>query len=559
MNHSIRQLTVYRFRIALVVILFGAAWLRLYDIAEVKNVDEPNIIHRAVSVANGQMHIHWYNWPGQSLIRIDGVVFKMVQMTRAVSNSDWRQPMTVLYQEQKNYFETIAHIVTVLFGLISITLVFFIAERLYSSFAGTLAALFLSVSYLHVRHSRFATPDVPMTTALLANILIALLLWNEQRAKRVQLLYLLAGIVVGFAIATKYTGALALIPIIFVHIIRFFEQYHWQWKKIIRSSWRLINLPVLLFFLGALAMHTVLNPFFFVDIQAILKQLLYEAQPIRMGVDWSGQKYIFLKNLLFYLRGPFAWSGTAITGIAYTTILYSLWRFHRTRWRPFTVLSIFFVMTLVGLSSLGLHWSRWAVPFSPLIAIAAGVGIAAIVVKIQQRCRQQFLVASITTFFLVMIIFPQALVSFVAVHSFEDQSTSRQMGKYIRQHLPTGSTIVADTYYLETGKDYRLETPRMKLYARLPEDYRQQGVDYLVIKTQRHSYARKQPELYPEILTFFDQLDYSAKKIVRVVPTDDSLLNHKRDIGVYTWLAQHGFSNLFSIENGGALTLYQLP
>ena len=104
--------------------------------------------------------------------------------------------------------------VTAIMGTLTIVAIYFLGRRLYGRRAGLLAALLYAVAPLAVVHAHFLTVDVPATFFVTMALLWAVRLLEKQNWSN----YVLAGVWVGLAIATKYNTGLVLIAPIVAHI-----------------------------------------------------------------------------------------------------------------------------------------------------------------------------------------------------------------------------------------------------------------------------------------------------------------------------------------------------
>lgn len=104
--------------------------------------------------------------------------------------------------------------VTALMGTLTIVAVYFLGRRLYGRKAGLLAALLYAVAPLAVVHAHFLTVDVPATFFVAMALLWAIRLLEKQNWSN----YVLAGVWVGLATATKYNTGLVLIAPIVAHL-----------------------------------------------------------------------------------------------------------------------------------------------------------------------------------------------------------------------------------------------------------------------------------------------------------------------------------------------------
>lgn len=543
--------------VLLLIVGLGTA-NRLYNIHIPNNVDEPNIIQRAVKFADGNPHIAWYNWPAQSLIRINGSLFSGVSHTYNLTHRTTQLSTQQLYHFHPEFFKTLSHVVTTVFAILTILTVFGIGYVLRGHTTGLLAAFFLSINYLHTLHSRFATPDVPFVFFILLNVFIALciLKYTPQEKSIQRFLLLLSGAIAGAAIATKYTGAFAIAPIPLAYLLLGLQQLM-RSKKI---PWDHLNswcIAIGLFIIGLVTVHTAYNPYFFADIQAIIKQIAFEASPYRLGVDFSGQQ-VFSKNLVYYPRSSLAWNGTVISLLAYGTMLWALVRIRRTEWALVAMLSILYVTLLFGLSRLGLHWSRWSLPFSGLVVCAAAVGCA----EIARMCKKiswSNLRHVLLSILFIIIILPQLTLSFLigyaASHSLGIAAT---MSEYVANHVPSSSMVAADMYYLDSDSENHKAYPHLNLFKKTVRQWQDQGIEYIIVKPKRYEYAKAQPERYANIISFFTDLHAHASELVSIKKEEDSLLNHKTDYGFYRNLDLLFKTHTYGASHGTTLRLYKL-
>ncbi len=103
---------------------------------------------------------------------------------------------------------------TALLGTLTIVAIYFLGRRLYGRRAGLIAALLYAIAPLAVIHAHFLTVDVPATFFVTMALLWAVRLLERQNWAN----YVLAGVWVGLAAATKYNTGIVLIAPIVAHI-----------------------------------------------------------------------------------------------------------------------------------------------------------------------------------------------------------------------------------------------------------------------------------------------------------------------------------------------------
>jgi len=101
-------------------------------------------------------------------------------------------------------------------GTATCVLLFLIGKRFGGGLAGVLAAGFYAVAFLSVRDAHFAVNDIPMVFLVTLACLFATRLLDGGRRRDL----VLGGLTAGLATATKYNGAIALLPLLLACVLR---------------------------------------------------------------------------------------------------------------------------------------------------------------------------------------------------------------------------------------------------------------------------------------------------------------------------------------------------
>jgi dolichyl-phosphate-mannose-protein mannosyltransferase len=143
----------------------------------------------------------------------------------------------------------LSRLLQAVFGTLSLYLTFRIGKRLFSAPVGLAGALLLSVVEWHIRQSAIFKPDILLVlTSLLA------FLWSLDAAERPSWRrYLLAGVGIGLALASKYNAAPIAIPLFVATLPPGPGRDRRRW------AWLLLAAAV------AAAVFLLLNPFFVLD------------------------------------------------------------------------------------------------------------------------------------------------------------------------------------------------------------------------------------------------------------------------------------------------------
>jgi hypothetical protein len=208
----------------------------------------------------------------------------------------------------------IARQISAAMGTLTVPVIYLAAAPVFGPVAAVISATIVTVSYLHVRESKFAKVEVPAGLWLALSILMMLRLvirghWMD---------YALAGFFCGLATATHYTAGAIAIGIVMAHL----EARHREARSLFGS---LIDFRIYL--AGAVTILTFLsvNPYFILDWQQTANDLwflnashtmwnngntpagfgwpwlLLLAMPASFGVGWE---IFFLAAMLWMLLRP---------------------------------------------------------------------------------------------------------------------------------------------------------------------------------------------------------------------------------------------------------------
>ncbi len=528
-------------RLLIIVLLIGilvfGSWLRILNTQYAKNVDEPNVNKRAAQIASGEYHINWYNWPGQSLMRLNAVPYK-IQTTYLNRHSDIKHTAIEWYRLQPETYNTLSHIISAFFSIITIFLVFLLGRELKNAWSGLIAALFFSVSYLSILHAHFGTPDSPMAAVFVGVVLCSVYLRRAIDKKNIRQIWMYAianGLLIGFGVATKYTAAVAAVPLLVVvieHVISSSNKKEsiWQGSKIIAVA-----------FAATFICHLFWNPFFIVDAKSVYQDIVIEAEGARLGVDWGGKHFVFFRNAFYYLAQVFSWNGSVIGLIGYGTLLSVFFMRNTEEKKNMRLVVIFYVSILLFLSVLKLHWSRWGVPFTPFIAVAAGVGVVHLHDALQRIISSKHIRTVLILCLISIAIFPQVTWSYVKVSTLAYPNTSLVMSRFVRETLPSDSKVYSDFYYMNTEGGWHIFEKRLPLYNKTVAQHQAEGVDYVIIRPEIYNGAIAQPDLYPNILEYITTLQKEKQSLKRVTGDCSESGKTMNDIEFYRWLYTNGF------------------
>lgn len=248
----------------------------------------------------------------------------------------------------------IARLVVVGMAVVTIPVVYGAAAKLYGRAPALLAALIFAIIPLHVVHSHFATVDVPATLWVAAALLGAALILSKPTLK----VAVFAGVMAGFAAATKYNAALSLVPVIVAHLLPE-EDKSWRRKILDGRLWAsivafavgfIVATPGVLLWPGKFA-----SGFFF--------ELKHAAGGHGLVFAGKGPGWFdVMSNSLGYGLG------VALLAVALGAIAYAVVKPSRSNW----VMLSFLVPYYLVISFSQVRFARYAMPMLPPLAMLTG-------------------------------------------------------------------------------------------------------------------------------------------------------------------------------------------
>lgn len=455
------------------LILIAAFAVRAYGanfgLPYLDHPDEQPIVDRALNIMlSGDFNPHWFKWP-TLYIYIQSIVGIAHFLYGVLSGLYTSLPTSLGAMRQPGFYMW-GRITTAIFGTATVYLTYEIGRKLYDSTTGLLASLFLAFSYLHVEESHFITPDVPMaffTTLAFATSCLLL-----QRNARI--LYILSGLSIGLAMATKYNGFLIVVPLILAHLFTPGER--------ILSSNIFIGLAFIMagFLIGC--------PYSMLDLPTFLDELAFDIYHYKF---LGHPPYEGINNWLHYSRylfstglgGPLALA--ALGGIIICFISHK---------KKDILLMSFPLLYFAFLSSYKVNFVRNLMPLLPFLAVFAAHCVTTIVYGLLSRTtylqRREGLMLLAIGLFLIY----SPLRQIVKEDYLMAQKTTRVIAtEWLEEHLPPGSRVWIEALLIDLSDEFEVHIPGWSpsnpdITARSFEWYEQLGFDYVVVSSATLSF-----------------------------------------------------------------------
>jgi hypothetical protein len=510
-------------RLALAAILAGGLALRLYGLDHglpfVFDSDESqHFVPYAVEMFGGSFNPHYFQNP--------------TTYTYLVHVALWLRGFDDIARQYvvdpSDIYET-ARVVAVALSLLGVGAVYAVGRRLWGTFEGVAAAAVLAFAFLPVAYSRFALTDVGVLAPVAVATYAAVKIHDEGAWRH----YVIAGLAFGFTVAFKYTAGLVLVPLLVATASRARREER-PLRHAALGTALIGGIAVVVFFLT--------NPYFVLNLDEAATELESQREAARVLKPGQGEE-----NLFEFYGSSLTWGlgwGALVAAVAG-----AVWQFRRDRWRAF-LLVLFPVLMIVYLSAdAELFYARWLLPSYPVLALLAGVAIAALARSLSSRPGVRAAVVAA----LIAAAIAQPVVADLHTGSVLRRADTRELARdYMLEQLPSGTRIVVDAVAIRSQYDLPLlgiprEPDEPQFIAgfsappkdddpatqdpvrttRFLEDLRPDRIDeyrdkgFCVVVTM--SWLRERAEIagLDDAVAYYDRLERESKALFRASPYDD--------------------------------------
>lgn len=508
----------------LVSLLIIGVLIRLYGInfglPYFYDPDERAFLLRGLKIlANRDLNPHWFGHPGTTVIyMLSGIYALIFIIGKGLGVFAGPEDFQQLFFQDPTIFILSGRLLSLVFGVATIFLVYIITNRLFNKVTALIATVFITLSPVHIYYSKLIRTDVLMGFLILVAFWYCLNILKENNWSA----YLLAGLFTGLAVSTKYPSILFALTIGLTH----FLSRGWQ----IKAQFKLLGSGIACLvgaFLG--------SPFLFLDFQKALANIRSEARPTHLGATGEG----LVQNFVWYLQGPLSEAltlfGLLLVCCGFVLCLTSK---QKDKW----LLISFPVFFLLFISSLNLRWERWIVPVIPFFCILIAYAIYKAASWIETRFNSRITLGLLLSFSIAVFI-PMLHASIRQGYDMSLIDTRTITRQWMINNIPSGSSVLSEAntpqlpkrlfkfFQVKKGDNGALvEVDLMNVNANnympggdlgeLKNTYaiQKENINYLVVSDFYDRYLME-AERYPEIVANYEkimnsnQLIYELKKV----------------------------------------------
>jgi hypothetical protein len=416
---------------ALAVVLAGGLGLRVWGVAQglpyAFNADEADhFVPRAVAMFGHDLNPHYFANP-PAFTYVLHYLFAIAYGGKAGVHHAFALHPADVY--------TLARVAAAVLGVAALWLLYTAGARLFGRAVGLLAAAIEAVAFLPVFYAHLALNDVPTLAPLTLSLLGSAGVLSKGRRRD----YLLAGVGLGLACATKYTAGIVLVPFVAAAAARYLDRDGRAGRD------ALLGLAV--FALAAALAFFVANPFSLLDYGAFHHELVHQST---LSAESQGKLGAPRDGGVAYYLWTLTWGLGWLPAIAALGGAIVVWlRGARFGWLLVPAPLLF--LAFMGLQ--GRYFGRWLLPVFPLLCLLAAVfvlwsagALAGLAARALSRGREvPTRLGLVLALLLAALVLAQGIV--FSVHSalvLSRADTRNLTRQWMLANVPAHSKIVAE-------------------------------------------------------------------------------------------------------------------
>jgi hypothetical protein len=421
----------------------------------------------------------------------------------------------------------LARLASGVLGTLAVWLLYLIGARLFDRRTGLLAAAVMAVAFLPVAYGKLALNDAPTLAPL------CLSLWGTAGIARYgrRRDYLVAGIGLGLAAATKYTGGIVVLPLITAGLSRARDP----------AGRRFIALWLPLAGVAALAAFIAADPYAVADFHSFVHQLAHQSAESdagsKLGLTYGSGVFYYLWSITWgvgWVPAFAALGGAGLLALRREWVTFALWL-------PAVVVFLAFM----GLQ--GRYFGRWVMPIVPMICL---LGAYAVISAADAAARAKPRLRAALVGLGAVAMCAQGLLYSIhsgLVNSRVDTRTTTRA--YLLDHVPAGARIVVEPIApnareapfnwaarwsafpdflthrgphgrlaVRAGRVVGLENYERTLSPALIDLYQRAGYCWVVTGSTEEGRARADPTAVPQAVAYYAALAKRATRVFEASP-----------------------------------------
>ncbi len=422
----------------------------------------------------------------------------------------------------------LARVASGVLGTLAVWLLYLTGARLFDRRAGLLAAAVLAVAFLPVFYGKLALNDSPTLAPVCLSLWGSAGILRRGRGRD----FVVAGLGLGLAAATKYTGGIVVLPLLAAGLSRVCV----PGGRRRAAAWTALAGVI------ALAAFIAANPYSVVDFHSFIHQLARQSSESedngKLGLTYGSGVFYYLWSITWGV----GWV-PAVAGVAGAVLL----ALRRSRWAAFamTVPALVAYLAFMGLQ--GRYFGRWVMPVVPIVCLlAAYAAVAGADCAAGGRRRVRVALAVLAA----ILLCGQGLVYSVHSGIVDSRADTRASARaWLVAHVPIGAKIVVEPIapnsshppddflapwvalpdllthrgprgilYVLAGREVKLENYERTLSPALVGLYERDGYCWVVTGSTEQGRAEVDPAAVPRAIAYYAALARQGTRVFTVSP-----------------------------------------
>ena len=476
------------------IILCLATFIRLYNLNHglPEIYEEATPMRQALEMWQGfDFNPHFFNYPalyfyiqflGQGVYLAINLLFGRIHSSDELLQGFESDPTNLVL---------LARVINVLFSLGCIWATYRLGLHFHTQQTGLLAAALLTLMPTPVHTSRIILVDIPLLFFGTLSLTQSIQIFRHNTTAH----HVWAGIFMGLATASKYTGALFMIPLVTAHLLH---------SNPLQNLWQNRNKIATACLLAAVTFF-VTNPYIILDFHAFWTDFSFERTHMAIGhfgVNASQTPLTYLQDL---------WHNFGFLLIP--ILIWGLVHIGKQASRHQIPILVFTGIYITLISTWSMSAAHYLLPILSPLAIATAIGFQDLLQRIKQPIY-------ITLPIALLLITPTGHHTLQNLITNAKPDTRAQAKQWITQNLPSGALIVKEHYTpdlpINTYHILRLpmDAVRPEMVAPFYNINWYTGFDYIITSEGVSARYHKQPDKFAPQIQFYNTLKKEWEEVV---------------------------------------------